>query len=395
MVVLFKEIIYLILLECDKKTLHQFSRVSKEYNKYITQDNSVLRATVFWTTAYEQFLKWMEVGRTFYGSDVYTDIGQMDNAKYPYLRRETITKINKGPNNPSYESKGDNFTRSSKLDSHILSYHNVKTITLEQGILMILKMITEMLTEKNLLDFVQKNIKIARQRIKKQVLANPDLKRLMYKHFSKEEWFVNYMKEKDHEYRSSSDEEANVKREQNILDDMVGKNVVYTCKRCGIVMAGFTCCKVKAPQSTHCETLLLLRKNGNAYCPKNCGEIKPPICCRKRMIASHDPSLQIVANKGQTRNTDESCPVLSCENCTFALDGINCYKCEKQGSRVQRNGFFERVWCAYVWTCPNSCGRKERGGTLASNMMECMCSPTDTTMLSIAQYEAIHGPPMN
>ena len=142
-----------------------------------------------------------------------------------------------------------------------------------------------------------------------------------------------------------------------------------------------------------CGSLLILNKDGTASCPNGCGTTKPPICCSKQMIVFQSRnSYKIVASTDTIKSDSSVSPVVDCGTCGFAVDGVKCYSCSNDGTNLPRNGFFERCFCAYVWTCKNGCSRSNRGGCFHNGTLNCKkCD----SRLETSRYVKIHGEPSN
>ncbi|KAL9656344.1 hypothetical protein ABK040_005110 [Willaertia magna] len=168
---------------------------------------------------------------------------------------------------------------------------------------------------------------------------------------------------------------------------------IYYCKFCNFNIGGFACEK--------CNELLVLSPelDGSAFCKKCYGGMTRPNCCRRPMHVKI-PSFEILHPVTTTS------PALSCSKCQFSVVGARCFTCccldkddsvigssPVRGSNIEIEGFFERVWCAYVWTCGKGCGRKKRGGLYYGGVMK--CKSCDNEDLYHHEYIKINGEPCN
>lgn len=92
-------------------------------------------------------------------------------------------------------------------------------------------------------------------------------------------------------------------------------------------------------------------------------------------------------------NNWNGCPVFSCEKCGWGIFGIVCATNEKcmqsGGSLLYREGFYERVWCSYVWKCVKGCG------LLLARNFQCWCVDSDTHYMYFNEQVEAFGPPSN
>lgn len=148
-----------------------------------------------------------------------------------------------------------------------------------------------------------------------------------------------------------------------------------------------------------CGALLEWDRHGELLvCPRGCGAVS--LHCEPKHDAmtaerGHAPDALREAIAVEHAKTDDGAPLLTCTRCGLSVDGALCWG-DAHADRVlplPRNGFFERVACAYVWSCERGCARKPHGGGLLhGRSLTCTCAaapmePTD--------YVERHGPPQN
>jgi len=160
---------------------------------------------------------------------------------------------------------------------------------------------------------------------------------------------------------------------------------VLECSQCDWVLGGFTCAK--------CESLLYLDADGKVACPGGHGSMNPPQCCSANMKpASQTAGTGLTPAKRRESPDQWLSPCWECEFCKFGVIGVLCMQCNSHGEEIRRNGFFERVCCSYVWTCPKGCARKKEGGVFHEATVLCGC---DKGNMGCPEYYARFGPPMN
>lgn len=108
------------------------------------------------------------------------------------------------------------------------------------------------------------------------------------------------------------------------------------------------------------------------------------------------------ALKNVTPFVDDKSPMATCTACGWSVEGALC--ASEIGSKkhdkpipMPRNGFFERVACAYVWTCSEGCARSNQGGYYANSTCFCNCVQGQDVpcYMRIINYEERHFPPTN
>jgi len=309
-------------------------------------------------------------------------------SKFPFVRKCTVTMFKKGD--------GDNFNLNFDIENLHQTFskfnqNSVFQVNFENALLDLAIQLHQYLDIEGTADKEQQfNMNRAIHKIKEHFRSSKELNKLMNERFAN---FQEYLQDKtEFSYESSSDEEDSWKKDQTLPEDCLDKPGIFTCKRCKWKIGGVTCETIKNGQV--CGEILLLKQNGFSYCPRGCGEIYPPKCCAKKMIASFE-SDHIIAPfpRNQERNTDDCCPVFTCKKCSFSVDGFMCYSCSKSGNHLRRSGFFERVWCSYVWVCQSSCGRDTKGGLMHGNITK--CGKCNASSMREMQYEEINGPPQN
>ncbi|KAG2378552.1 hypothetical protein C9374_008191 [Naegleria lovaniensis] len=150
---------------------------------------------------------------------------------------------------------------------------------------------------------------------------------------------------------------------KGLKEDELGHPPLYFCVFCGFKIGGITC--------SNCSKLLLLDSvcEGSSSCPSCKKGITRPKCCRQLMQAQQMP---------WSISESHVAPLMKCKKCSFGVHGTRCFTCittthdtPTNGTTLEYNGFFKRVWDADVWTCPNSCARKKRGGQYYAGTLSC------------------------
>eukprot|EP00746_Dinoflagellata_sp_MGD_P011688 gnl/MRDRNA2_/MRDRNA2_124620_c0_seq1.p1 gnl/MRDRNA2_/MRDRNA2_124620_c0~~gnl/MRDRNA2_/MRDRNA2_124620_c0_seq1.p1 ORF type:complete len:348 (-),score=43.90 gnl/MRDRNA2_/MRDRNA2_124620_c0_seq1:87-1130(-) len=148
---------------------------------------------------------------------------------------------------------------------------------------------------------------------------------------------------------------------------------------------------VTIPVATSGCGMALVAHDNKLRCPKGCGEAT--LFCHSHGQMKFDPGHVVPAGADIMVGTKSEAPLLTCDRCGWSVDGALCLTEGHEGEPLplERNGFFERVACSYVWTCRHGCSRKQHGGTYADGALQCTCGGS---MLAL-EYTEIHGPPMN
>ena len=371
----------------------------------ITNDE-VLLARLQTIHSYRQFKSYLEVGKPYYHGEYYTYIGQNDDAKFPYCEQFVATELthrDKPEMHMSYSSitaPGEKpRCTGSRLFSaaYMMEHSDIYGVNKYDVMLKLLEKLWKYITNPDRSDiltrmpFVNKNMRKAIKKLKRHMKENPKFGKFAVMQAGHTQWYRDVMGLRpEDEPESSSDEELS----QEIEEEQVTQPPVYYCKRCKWRVGGFTCRQSQGDGT--CGELLVLQQDASLQCPKGCGVMGAPICCRRRaMKAIIDPKFTVSAAGPRATTSNTSCPVFSCEKCKFGIDGICCFTCTPSGREVERNGFFERVWCAYVWTCPNGCGRRERGGFVHGGFISCKCQRGEGSRMKEHEYVKKFGPPRN
>jgi len=176
------------------------------------------------------------------------------------------------------------------------------------------------------------------------------------------------------------------------LTKLAAVPATYQCGKCAWQLAGFTCAK--------CEELLLGEEDGGASCPQCEGKLQAPRCCENamRLLTKSEGRGSLAAcatlPAAERRETVDSklCPAFTCSACSFGVTGVRCLTCKVlTGRELERNGFFERAWGCYIWTCPNGCCRPGCGGAFGDVSMCCARCPESEFQCS--EYYEAFGPP--
>jgi len=372
-------------------------RVCKAFYHMITSDEVVL-ARLQIVHSFRQFSSYLEVGKHYYHAEYYTDIGQNDNAKFPFCEEFVVTELSqrdKPEMHLSYASVTSACTGSMLFaEKYVMGDYNIYGVSKFDVMLRLLENLWKYVTDPDKaglltsMPFMNRNMRKAIKKLKRHMRENPRFGEFAMLQAGQTEWYAKVMGLRpEEEPECSSDEEWS----QEVPAEDTGKVPVFFCKRCQWKVGGFTC------QKGACGKLLVLQDDSTLRCPKGCGVMDAPLCCRRlAMKAQVDPCYIVRASSLQSSDISwEACPVFSCKKCGFGVGGIRCFTCSLSGQEVKRNGFFERVWCAYVWTCPTGCGRRNRGGLTHSGFISCKCQGEEKTPLEEHGYLAKFGPPQN
>ena len=60
----------------------------------------------------------------------------------------------------------------------------------------------------------------------------------------------------------------------------------------------------------------------------------------------------------------DSSPGFTCTKCGYTVDATLCITGHTEPKAMARNGFFERCFCSFEWSCPDGCCRKNDSGLL-------------------------------
>ena len=209
---------------------------------------------------------------------------------------------------------------------------------------------------------------------------------------------------------------------------------VFGCDTCGFRVAGLRCRGTRAssarvsytresysyrmsPESaavrlpvpvSECGALLVASTDGQRMvCPHGCGEVSfrcnkdhPPMHARTDPRVIRPPFESIAEIHATLGRAPDDSPVATCGQCGHSVDGLLCVGERHDGVplALPRNGFFERVWCAYVWSCEQGCARKpDQGGLYHQASLSCeRCIRTGHDgRMSMLDYVERHGPPSN
>eukprot|EP01112_Ceratiomyxa_fruticulosa_P007818 TRINITY_DN2033_c0_g1_i2.p1 TRINITY_DN2033_c0_g1~~TRINITY_DN2033_c0_g1_i2.p1 ORF type:complete len:435 (+),score=72.84 TRINITY_DN2033_c0_g1_i2:313-1617(+) len=210
-------------------------------------------------------------------------------------------------------------------------------------------------------------------------------------------------------------------------------DVELICEPCKISIAGIACAGMNRGNNDkkflECKNNLYLSSKSTLSCPYSHGSLKIPYCTQGHALkpilrfgnasasfvsndfheCEYDPGpetrkdcegKEIILNQGLTHKHSitrffssnfEGGPVFNCSTCKWGIYGIVCTtseQCRESGGKpLRREGFYERVWCAYVWNCMNDCSIK-----IGRSNFECSCSEG---FMHIHEFEQAFGPPMN
>ena len=317
----------------------------------ITSDE-VLLARLQIVHSFSQFKSYLEVGKNYYHAEYYTNIGQKDEAKFPYCEQFVVTELShldKPEMHLSFASvppRGEQSrtTRGSMLlaEKYMMERTDIYGVNKFDVLLKLLERLWEYVTDLDntegilkTLPFVNTNMRKAIKKLKRHVKENSQFGKFAMLQAGHTQWFKKVMDLRpEEEPESSSDEELS----QEVAEEDVGKISVYFCKKCKWQVGGFTC---RSEKMGTCGELLVLQHDATLRCPKGCGVMSAPICCRRRaMKAQVDPRYVISSSSSQAGDILwKACPVFSCEKCGFGVDGIRCFACSLFGQDIKRNGF--------------------------------------------------------
>ena len=372
-------------------------RVCKAFYHMITTDEVVF-ARLQIVYSFRQFKSYLEVGKHYYHAEYYSDIGQNDSAKFPFCEELVVSELSQR-DKPEMHLSYSNIPRTIQgsmlfAEKYVMEGHNIYGVSKFDVMLTLLGKLWNYVTDPDnagtltSMPFINRNMRKAIKKLKRHMKENPKFGEFAKLQAGHTVWYQKVMGLRpEEEPECSSDEEWS----QEVPAEDMGKVPVFFCKRCQWKVGGFTC------QKGACGELLVLQHDSTLRCPKGCGVMDAPICCRQRaMKAQVDPRHIIRASSPQSGSISQTaCPVFSCEKCGFGVSGIRCFTCSPSGQEVVRNGFFERVWCAYVWTCPAGCGRQNQGGLTHGRFISCKCQGEKNTPLEEHGYLAKFGPPRN
>jgi hypothetical protein len=163
---------------------------------------------------------------------------------------------------------------------------------------------------------------------------------------------------------------------------------------CGQLLYFDTCTEtVRCP--THSESSVLTRCNCPPYFTIVAPKSLPPSITRadiERALAPVKPYVSDIS------------PMTTCSTCGWSIEGMLCARegAHSKPVSIPRDGFFERVWCSYVWTCEGDCPGAGKG-TFATGSCFCDCkgptvyrgSEVPGSFMHVVNYEERHLPPFN
>ncbi len=374
-------------------------RVCRAFHHAITTDE-VLLARLQSVHSFRQLKRYLQVDKTYYCLEYYTDIGQDDEAKFPYYQHCVVTKVDPLAGSMHYASApGDPRPCTGAMltaEGYMMAGHNIFGVHKFDVMLRLLECLWKYLNSSEnarifeRMPFINTNMRKAIKQLKRHTKENAKFGEFAALQAGSTQWFKEVMALRpEEEPDDSSDEESS----PQVPPELVGATPIYFCKRCDWKVGGFTC---QSPRENGtCGALLVLQRDTSLRCPKGCGVMGPPVCCRNRAMKPNvDHVYTITASSPQSDISWKACPVFSCKKCKFGVDGIRCYACATTGNDVERSGFFERVWCAYVWVCPNGCGRRDRGGKTYGGFISCRCQGEDSALVEYAYLDTF-GHPQN
>ena len=176
---------------------------------------------------------------------------------------------------------------------------------------------------------------------------------------------------------------------------------VIKCNDCGFTVTGFRCLGMRPPTmqinwegdsyygyrlddserakiptpTTGCGKLLIPTGNKvndkvELVCPSDSSHGKMIVACGGKCS-----STSLVNTDTETANNvnnvlsalpplSSNSPALTCTSCGFTFDGVLCMTNHNDPKPLPRNGFFERVWCSYIWSCSEGCSRDKESGLM-------------------------------
>ena len=412
-----RDVFPLIFRHSSQATLCACLRVCRAFH-YLISTDQVLLARLQVVHSYPQFKRYLEVGRTYYQVED-SGIGQDDDPKFPYAfyRQFLVTKLTRRDQPemrisfsvvppPGYTSYSGSKIFSEEL---MMDGNNVYGVNKFDVMLRLLEKLCRYGKHPNnavfkvfkaipFLGIVNKNMRRLLKILKRRFQEDPKFGEFAVLQAGHTEWFRNLMDQpREEEPDTSSDEEQT----QEMAEKDVGKVPTYFCKRCKWRVGGFTCQRYAKGVGV-CRELLVVDRDGSLRCPKNCGAMYAPLCCRNRqMKAQVDATYTVTASSMDHESGDVSrkaYPGFSCSKCKFAVDGICCFTCTPSGLGVERNNAFLGWRSQYqqIFTCPNGCARRESGlpCDCGSGFIKCKCQEMPNP-LAVYGYNKRHGAPRN
>ena len=403
-----RDVFPLIFRHSSQATLCACLRVCRAFH-YLISTDQVLLARLQVVHSYPQFKRYLEVGKTFYEAD-YTSIEQNDNPKFPYAFYEqfVVTKLTRRDHpvmHMSFSVVPPPGHTSSSYGSMLVSKelmmngNDVYGVNKFDVMLRLLKKLCRYVNKPNnaeafkempVLEVLNKNRRKGIKVLKRRFQEDPKFGEFAVLQAGHAEWFRNLMDQpREEEPDTSSDEEQT----QEITEKDVGKVPTYFCKRCQWRVGGFTCRRY-AKRVGVCRELMVVDRDGSLRCPKNCGAMNAPLCCRNRqMKAQVDPTYTVTASSMDHEYSDVSSkayPRFSCSKCKFRVDGICCFTCTPSGLGIERS-FHMRVGNRCYFKCPNGCARRERHGVCDSGFITCKCQEAKPNPLTVCGYVYIEA----
>eukprot|EP00929_Paragymnodinium_shiwhaense_P095502 TRINITY_DN5668_c0_g1_i1.p1 TRINITY_DN5668_c0_g1~~TRINITY_DN5668_c0_g1_i1.p1 ORF type:complete len:354 (-),score=59.97 TRINITY_DN5668_c0_g1_i1:112-1173(-) len=189
---------------------------------------------------------------------------------------------------------------------------------------------------------------------------------------------------------------------------------VLCCFNCDWRLSGLRCCGFRPPSlqvslsyadsyypkvetlpgatlpvvSSGCGALLVPDGQGLA-CPWGHGRVEVK-CCNNSMAP-----VEVVDARRLPRPEplEKKYHMTTCDKCGWSVDRAICCSAAHAAEPLMliKNGAIERMMCAHAWSCPQGCGRKDRGGLFCNGSGHCDCKGS----MQMHQYVEDFGPPIN
>ena len=402
-----RDVFFLIFRHSPKATLCACLRVCRAFH-YLISTDQVLLARLQVIHSYPQFKRYLEVGKTFYKTE-YSE--RNDDFKFPFYKQFLVTKLTHRdqpemhmsfsvvppPGHTSY-SGSMIFSEELMVKSYYAPVYGVNKFDV---MLRLLERIWRYVNNPLIYlysptsidykfwplrtEILNKNIHRAIKVLKRRFQEDPKFGEFAVLQAGHTEWFRNLMHQpREEEPDTSSDEELT----QEMAEKDVGKVPTYFCDWCQWRVGGFTCRRYAKGVGV-CRELMVVDCDGSLRCPKNCGAMNAPLCCRNRqMKAQVDATYTVTASGMDLESADEwwkARPVFSCSKCKFDVDGICCFTCTPSGLGIELR-FIWLIGKRNLLKCPNGCARREGRGVYDSGLITCKCQEAKPNPLTVCGY---------
>ena len=395
-----RDVFFLIFRHSPQATLCACLRVCRAFH-YLISTDQVLLARLQVIHSYPQFKRYLEVGKTYYQAE-YSE--HNDDPKFPYsfYKQFLVTKLTRRDQPemrisfsvvppPGYTSYSGSKIFSDKLMMDRNKVYGVNEFDVMLRVLerywkhMNLLNSFKSYSLKRRLEIPIKNMRRGIKVLKRRLQEDPKFGEFAVLQAGHAEWFRNLMDQpREEEPDTSSDEEQT----QEMAEKDVGKVPTYFCNWCKWRVGGFTCRRYAKGVGV-CREIMVVDRDGSLRCPKNCGAMNAPLCCRNRqMKAQVDPTYTVTASGMDLESADEwwkARPVFSCSKCKFDMDGICCFTCTPSGQGIELR-FIRLIGKRKFLKCPNGCTRRSTHGVCDSGFITCKCQEAKPNPLTVCGY---------